>query len=81
MFIKKVEIWEGSYTGKYQEHIPNSFCAKLVCIDDRFSLPVIIFRGKNSCNDFIKWVLEKKKWCNEISKECFNKPLIMSNDD
>ena len=52
--FKKVEIWEGEYTRKYQEDIPNSFCAKLVCIDDRFNLPEVIFSGKNSCNDFIK---------------------------
>ena len=79
--FKKVEIWEGEYTRKYQKDIPNSFCAKLVCIDDRLSLPEVIFRGNNSCNDFIKWILQTQKWCNEIIKEHFNKLLVMSNYD
>ena len=31
---------------KYQEHIPKSICAKLVCTNDRFFLPSIIFKVK-----------------------------------
>ena len=49
-------------TIKYQEHIPNSIGAKLVCIDDRFTLPFIIFKRKKYVNEFITWVLKKYKW-------------------
>ena len=38
---------EGEYTTKYQEYQLNSIGAKLVCIDDRFTLPSIIFKGKD----------------------------------
>ena len=41
-FLKWTKIKEGEYTTKYQEHQPNSVGAKLVCIDDRFTLPSII---------------------------------------
>ena len=35
-----------SYTKKYQAHIPFIFPYKVVCIDDRFSKPVALYRGK-----------------------------------
>ena len=35
--LKDVEIYEGSYTKKYHEHVPCSYAFKFVCIDDRFS--------------------------------------------
>ena len=34
-FLKRTNSYEGEYTIKYQEHLPNSIGAKLVCIDDR----------------------------------------------
>ena len=52
-FLKITKIKEGEYTTKYQEHQPNSIGAKLVCIDDRFTLPSIIFKGKNCINKII----------------------------
>ena len=44
-FLKRVNSYKGEPTIKYQEHIPNSIATKLVCIDDRFALPSIIFKG------------------------------------
>ena len=35
-----------SYTEKYRNHIPYSFAYKLVCIYDKFSKPVVLYRGK-----------------------------------
>ena len=42
-FLKRSNSYEGEHITKYQEHIPNSIGAKLVCIDDRFTLPSIIY--------------------------------------
>ena len=53
--LKRININEGKYTKLYQKHTPNSLGAKLVCIDNRFTLPTIIFEGKNCINKFIKW--------------------------
>ena len=80
-FLKRTKIKEGEHTIKYQEHQPNSIGAKLVCIDDRFTLPSIIFKGKDCINKFIKWVLDKQKWSKQIIKQYFNKRLIMTNED
>ena len=35
----------GSHTEKYQSHIPCDFTYKVVCIDDRFSKPVVLYKG------------------------------------
>ena len=80
-FLKRTNSYEGEYTIRYQEHIPNSIGAKLVCIDDRFTLPSIIFKGKNFINEFIAWVLKKYKWSLQIIKKHFSKKLIMKNKD
>ena len=59
----------------------NSIGAKLVCTDDRFTLPSIIFKGKDCINKFITWVLDKQKWAQQITNQYFNKELIMANED
>ena len=80
-FLKRTNIKEGEYTTKYQEHQPNSIAAKLVCIDDRFTLPTIIFKGKDCIIKFITWVLDKQKWTQQTTKKYFNKRLLMTSED
>ena len=53
-FLKRTKTKKGEHTIKYQEHYPNSIASKLVCIDDRFTLPSIIFKGKDCINKFIR---------------------------
>ena len=79
--LQRINISEGKYTKLYQEHIPNSICAKLVCIDNRFTLPTIIFGGKNCINKFIKWIWEQQKYCNQIITNHFNKKLKMTTEN
>ena len=61
------------YTKLYQKHIPNSIGAKLVCIDNRFTLPTVIFEGKNCINNFIKWIFTQQERINQIINNHFNK--------
>ena len=35
-----------SYTEKYQDHIPCSFAYKNVCVDNKFSKKVVLYREK-----------------------------------
>ena len=79
--LKRVNSYEGEHTIKYQKHIPNSIGGKLVYTDDRFTLTSIIFKGKDCINIFITWVLDKQKWTQQISKQYFNKRLIMTSED
>ena len=79
--LKRININKGGYTKLYQKHIPNSIGAKLVCIDNRFTLPTKIFTGSNSIKEFIEWVFEQKKYCNQIINKHFNKKLKMTIED
>ena len=51
---------------KYQDHVPCSFAYKIVCIDDRFSKSIVVYRGEIAAYEFIK-VLEKT-WKNILTK-------------
>ena len=75
------EIYEGSCTKKYHDHVPCSYAFKVVCIDDRFSKPVVVYRGKNAAYEFIKAILNEYKYCKKIMKKHFNKNLIMSEEE
>ena len=79
--LKRINISEGKYTKLYQKHIPNSIGAKLVCIDNRFTLPTIIFEGKNCINNFIKWIFTQQERINQIINNHFNKKLKMTIED
>ena len=35
-----------SYTRKNQDHIPCSFAYEMVCVDNRYSKDVVLYRGK-----------------------------------
>ena len=47
---------------KYQDHVPCSFAYKVVCIDDRFTKPIVVFRGENAAYEFIKAILREYKY-------------------
>ena len=77
--LKIINISEGKYKKSYQKHIPNSVVAKLVCINNNFTLLTIIFEGKNCINNFIKWIFEQQ--LNQIINNHFNKKLKMTTND
>ena len=52
-----------------------------MCIDNRFTLPTVIFKGKKCVNEFIKWIFRQKEWINKVIYHHFNKDLIMTNED
>ena len=78
--LRGVESYEGSYTKKYQDHVPCSFAYEVVCIYDRFSKLIIVFRGKNVANEFIKAILKEYEYCKKVIKKYFNKNLITSEE-
>ena len=80
-FLKRTNSYEGEHTIKYQEHYSNSTGAKLVCIDHRYTLVVIISKGDDCVNKSIWSVFNQKKQTKEISSNHFNKELIMTPQD
>ena len=70
-----------SYTKKYQDHIPSSFAYKVACVDDKFSKPVVLYRGRNAVNKFIKAILKECRYCKSVMKKRFNRNLVMPAED
>ena len=79
--LKNSGCYEGTYTKKYHEHVPCSYAYKVVCIDDRFSKPIVVYRGENAAYKFIKAIFEERKYCKKIIKDQFNKNLIMTEEE
>ena len=79
--LKSLECYEGSYSKKYQDHIPCSFAYKLVCVDDKFTKPIVVFRGENAAYEFIKAIFKEYQYCKKVMKKHFNKNLIMSEEE
>ena len=79
--LRGVECYEGSYTKKYQDHIPCSFAYKLVCVDDKFSKPIVVFSSGNAAFKFIKAILKEYEYCKKVMKKHFNKNLVISEEE
>ena len=43
---------------KYQDHIPCSFAYKLVCIDNKFTEPIVALRGEKLLMNLLKQFLK-----------------------
>ena len=66
------------YKEKYQDYIPCGFAYKVVCVDNKYSKKIVLYRGKNAVYRFIKVILEEYDYCRIMIKKHFNKNLIMS---
>ncbi|MES9885136.1 MAG: C2H2-type zinc finger protein [Sedimenticola sp.] len=68
-----------SSTTKITNLEPNSFGYKVVCANEEFSRPTVIFRGENASEKFIECMLVEEERIKNIYKN--PKPLNMSNED
>ena len=66
----------GSYTEKYQHLIPCSFAYKVVCVNDKFSKEVALYRGKNAAYRFIKAIFKEYNYCTEVIKNSLIKIFL-----
>ena len=73
-----VECYEGSYTKKYQDHVPCSFAYKAVCADNRFTKRIFVYRGENAAYEFIKAIFKEYKYSKKVMNKHFSKNLIMT---
>ena len=69
--LKSVKCNAGFYTEKYQDHIPCNFAYSIVCINNRFSKPTVIYRGENAAYEIIKAILKEYKYCKKITRKTF----------
>ena len=66
---------------KYQEYIPYSFAYKVVCVDDKFTKRIVVYRGKNAAYEFIKLILKEYKYCKKVMNNDSNKNLVMNEEE
>ena len=72
------------YTEKYQDqyqyqfslknikiNISISFAYKVVCVDNKFSKKVVVYRGKDVAYRFIEAILEEYDYCEKNDKKAF----------
>ena len=57
---------------KYQDHITCRFAYKFVCVDDKFSKPILVFREENAAYKFIKAIIIEYGYCKKLMKKYFN---------
>ena len=71
-----------SYTEVYQKHTDCSFGYKVVCCyDDKYTKPIQLYRGEKAVYKFLENMLKEVKYCKNIMKKHFNKPLRMTKED
>ena len=71
-----------SYTEAYQTHEDCGYGYKVVCCyNNKYSKPVQIYRGENAVYEFMEKMSGEVKYCKNIMKKEFNKPLKMTDDD
>ena len=52
----------------------------VVFVDNEFTKPIFVFRGKNAAYKFIEAILKEFEYCKKVMKKHFNKNLIMSKE-
>ena len=67
-----------SYTSKYQDHIPCSFAHKVVCVDNKYSKDVVLYKGKNAVKKFLMSIFKVYDYCKSVIKKHFNKNLVIT---
>ena len=70
-----------SCTAKYQDHIPCSFAYKLVCVNEKFSKNIVLYRGKNAIFKFVQSIFKEYDYCRSVMKKHFNKNLVMTAEE
>ena len=50
-----------------------SFGYKLVCVEDRFSKPVVVFRVENATYEFMKVILKEYEYYKKVIKNTLTK--------
>ena len=53
---------------KDQDHIPRSSAYKVVCAEDKFSKPVVVYRGENKVYKFIDAILKEYDRSRDVTK-------------
>ena len=71
-----------SYTEAYQNHRDCGYGYKVVCCyDDKYTKEEEIYRGEKAVYRFMEAMLKEVRYCKNVIKTQFNKPLKMTKND
>ena len=71
-----------SYTEAYQNHRDCGYGYKVVCCyDDKYTKEEEIYRGEKAVYNFMEAMLKEVRYCKNVIKTQFNKPLKMTKYD
>ena len=79
--LKSVKVLKVFTQKKCQDHIPCTFSYKLVCVDNKFSKSVVVYRGGNCSYRSIEAILKECVYCKEVMEKHFKKNLIMTEKE
>ena len=68
---------DSSWSVKMQDHVSCGFGYRVVCVDDRFTKDIVIYREKDCADKFVDATLSAYEYCKGFMKDHFNKKLIM----
>ena len=66
---------------KYQDCIPCCFAYNLGCVDDKFTKPIVPFRGESAAYEFIKAILKEYQYCKRVAKKHIKKNLMSEEEE
>ena len=70
---------------KVLAHIKITFLVALLTylfrVDDKFSKPIVLYRGENSAYKFVEAILEEYEYYKKVMKKHFKKDLIMTEKE
>ena len=52
-----------------------------MCVDDKFSKGVVMYRGKDAVFKFIQCIFKEYNYCRNMLKKPFNKDLVMTAEE
>ena len=64
-----------------QRNIKITFLVVLLCVDDKFTKAIVVFREENAAYEFVKAILKEYEYRKKVMKKHFNKNLIMSEEE
>ena len=77
----KVLIKKKKKKKKNQDHIPFSFAYGHVCIDEKFTKPIVVFLLKMLLLNLLKQFFKEYEYRKKSSEKHFNKNLIMTEKE
>ena len=52
-----------------------------MCVDNKYSRNIVLYRGRNTVNKFIRLIVNEYNYCRKIMKKYFCKSLVMSAEE